>query len=103
MCSSVSTRDTHLLCRQMEALNRRLQRLDKELEDLAPQLEEARAAYVEASGSSKEAAMREMWQRMANVKDTLLQQRQSLYDKLGGAGVTTFLDLVKRSSEGRWV
>ena len=87
----------------MEALNCGLQRLDKELEDLAPQLEEARAAYVEASGSSKEAAMREMWQTMANVKDTLLRQRQSLYDKLGGAGVTTFLDLEKRSSEGRWV
>ena len=87
----------------MEALERQLQQLNKELEALRSELKRARTAYVEALGTPKEVATREIWQELTSEKEKLLDQRQSLHDKLGGPGVTTFLNLLKHSSEVCWV
>ena len=36
--------------------------------------------------------MKDIWEHMAKKEEFLLQQRQSLYDKLKGTGATAFLD-----------
>ena len=84
--------DTHLLCRLMEALDQQLQQLNKELDALQPHLEQARSAYAGATGTEQVGVMKDIWEHTAKKEEILLQQRQSLYDKLKGTGATAFLD-----------